>query len=445
MNKRHPYLFVALFLLHETFVRAFSWSEAPPFSRRPNRRRQHLVSLRLSPSRQECPSLGRNRQPRSVSQPYQQQLPSKQPKDPKQQKVSSSSSSSSSAFRLSNKPPSLAIQLDYARNGHAVLRQFLSPTQITSRLAPALQTYARQQELLAWQQKVQVWTEHRADCQALLDSCRSVQDCQRILESESNDFSLPFLQYFNAWRSLDIAKQVTLELSETAAILMDISSVRLYQDALFWKRSKDGVTPWHVDARMAPFDTSHMITFWIPLHTIKRTSGLVFCSGTHKDFALPFWNPYNNNDDDMMSHVTSIWNRLEERYSQDHPLVDYMPLSVGDVTVHSGWTLHCADPCMGDESIKERWAWAVTYVDARAPIRQSVQEELKKTTTSSATSATASTSNNKDYGDMEDVWSYHDWIQQVPANRYEWNHPLVPIVWPKQSIKQPIQKKRKTK
>ena len=87
-------------------------------------------------------------------------------------------------------------------------------------------------------------------------------------------------------------------------------------------------TNWHSDLRMAPLDTNDFVTAWIPLRRIKvretcsaimhsnqnrsaalstilsnlkilsilfcilqasQDSGLVFASGSHRDFALPFW------------------------------------------------------------------------------------------------------------------------------------------------------------
>ena len=159
---------------------------------------------------------------------------------------------------------------------------------------------------------------------------------------------------------------------------------------------------------MAPFDTSAMITFWIPLQDIAATGGggLVFCSKSHADFALPFWNDYHA----AASEDDSPWHHLDERYSGGgtrDAVVDYMPLAVGDVTVHSGWTLHCADAVEHD-----RLALAVTFVSARAAVR-----------------ADAARSSSR-RGDAEDAWSYRDWVHEVPSDTFEWDHPLVPIVWP---------------
>ncbi|KAL7576339.1 hypothetical protein ACA910_018155 [Epithemia clementina (nom. ined.)] len=301
-------------------------------------------------------------------------------------------------------------QLEYARDGHTVLRGILDPQLVTKTLRPRLLQHARKHELDAWKQKVEVSVGTRA-----ADSCKTVVECQRALERHfnSNDVPLPFLQYFNNWRSI---KEVELlakseNLARMASCLMNVPTVRLYQDSLFWKRNGDGPTPWHVDARMAPFDTANMITFWIPLQDVlnQEDSALVFCSGSHSDFALPYWNPLplNSDDDD------SEWHRLEERYGLD-ALVDYLPLKTGDATVHSGWTLHCADAKLSGTS-DDRLALAITYVDGRAPVRKDAVEAAKA---------------NSGRGDNEDAWSYREWVGQVQPLKRNFSHKLVPIVWP---------------
>jgi hypothetical protein len=181
----------------------------------------------------------------------------------------------------------IKTQLDYARNGHAVLRTFLDPDLYgLPTLRSTLLEYAQEQELLAWQQKVQVAASSNNNSKSTKE-CTTVKECQIELEAvlgSAAASSLPFLQYFNTWRRIDhvdnlVRKDPQHRLAQAASILLDVPSVRLYQDAVFWKRRHDGPTPWHVDARMAPFDTSHMITFWIPLQAVSSNgSGLIFCS-----------------------------------------------------------------------------------------------------------------------------------------------------------------------
>jgi Phytanoyl-CoA dioxygenase (PhyH) len=322
-----------------------------------------------------------------------------QPKQQSSAKKTITSNKSSAAFGIQSGKIDLKTQLCYARNGHAVLRRFIQPN-LLKELHPLLAKYCKNQELVAWRQKVEVAADTDASplskdtAVAVANSCRSVSDCQVKLEQllGQSQVRLPFLQYFNTWRTFPLVTDLTRSLAESAAVLMDVHTVRLYQDAIFWKRGDDGPTPWHTDARMAPFDTSHMITFWIPLDPVQK-SGLVFCSKSHADFALPFWT-----DQDTMSS-------LDARYTFNE-CVDYMPMMIGDLTVHSGWTLHCTDS--GDK--EERMALAITFVDGKAPIRQDALSSLK--------------------GDREDVWSYQVWVKDVPSDCFEWDHPQAPLLWP---------------
>jgi len=233
---------------------------------------------------------------------------------------------------------------------------------------------------------------------------------------------LPFLQHFNSWRAADnnddkdndnnksssaltTVRKLCLSsyLAQTASILLDTPTVRLYQDSLFHKRAGiDGWTPWHSDARMAPFDTSRMITFWIPLQYVPKQeeggTGLLFADGSHCDFALPYWNGVDGAE----------YDRLEQRYDG---VSHHMPLDLGDVTVHNGWTLHCADAADVD-AVEDRYAFSVTYVDGRAEVREGALSLLET-----------------DKGDNEDVWSFRSWVEEVEP-RTEFRHRMVPVVWP---------------
>ena len=291
---------------------------------------------------------------------------------------------------------SLQTQLEYSRKGHAALRSFLAP-ELIQQIRKDLVEYSSSRTLQAYQQKVEVAGSAEAS------KCTTVEECIGALTNVGIPAdSLPFLQHFNTWKSVASACSVakSARLASAAATLLNVPSVRLYQDSIFHKRPGDGPTPWHSDARMAPFDTSKMITFWINLQPVPDQAlggtGLIFADGSHADFALPYWNGVDGHE----------YERLEERYSETS---HHMPMKVGDCTVHAGWTLHCAD-----EAIDERIAYAVTFVDAKTEVRED-----------------ASASQSK--GDDEDRWSYSNWIDEVPPRRM-FRHPAVPIVWPKMML-----------
>lgn len=77
-------------------------------------------------------------------------------------------------------------------------------------------------------------------------------------------------------------------------------------------------------------------------------------------------------------------------------------------------------------AVRIAWRWPFP-LSMRVPIHPTAAFLLM--TTNSDDDA-ASSSSSKDYGDNEDAWSYKEWVRDVPVNTYEWNHKLVPIVWP---------------
>lgn len=89
-----------------------------------------------------------------------------------------------------------------------------------------------------------------------------------------------------------------------------------------------------------------------------------------------------------------------------------MPLEMGDVTVHNGWTLHCADAAEALE--EDRYAFAVTFVCGRAEVREDLFAADKTTIK----------------GDKEDAWSYPWVTDKTVKPRSQFEHPQVPIVWP---------------
>ena len=87
-----------------------------------------------------------------------------------------------------------------------------------------------------------------------------------------------------------------------------------------------------------------MVTAWIPLDDVPSQAdggtGLTFCEGSHRDFALPFWSRPHETGADLSG-------RYEER------MASAGALTKGDVTWHHGWTLHSAPPLLAPEEFHE--------------------------------------------------------------------------------------------
>ncbi|KAL7516806.1 hypothetical protein ACHAWX_001781 [Stephanocyclus meneghinianus] len=166
---------------------------------------------------------------------------------------------------------SIQTQLDFARKGHAVLRSFL-PANIIQSLRSELLPYVEFHQLEAWRQKVEVQladssdSYHRQNARSIASKFKTVEDCRDLIESLGLDSKdLPFLQHFNTWRAVNAnaptVRKLCLSayLAQSASILLDSPTVRLYQDSLFHKRQEDGWTPYHSLSRypFAPV-TTHM-------------------------------------------------------------------------------------------------------------------------------------------------------------------------------------------
>ena len=105
-------------------------------------------------------------------------------------------------------------------------------------------------------------------------------------------------------------------------------------------------------------------------------------------------------------------------------------LEVGDVTVHNGWTLHCADVVANsnaaEDDKEDRYAFSVAYVDARVELREDVLPSSK--TNGNARHVAMKTGGSPSRGDNEGMWSFRSLVGEVePRTRFR--HPMVPTVW----------------
>jgi hypothetical protein len=331
---------------------------------------------------------------------------------------------------------SLTTQLDYSRQGHTSIRNFIPPDTI-QQVYRDLKAYSKNDEAM------------------------------RNANKKGED-SLPFLQFFNTWRDIPSVRKLATSplLCHAAATMLGLNlpesknptttgsgvRLRLYQDSVFIKRNKDGITPWHIDGRMIPLDTSNIITFWIPLQPIPSIdnggTALLFINKSHSDFSLPYWNgrgtEYGDNNEKGKQY--NAYDNLAARYGienvDDNQIVDnnkgsidhHMPMNVGDCTVHSGWTMHCANGNQNSSFPRTRYAIAITYVDSHAQVRKDVpgvgqNVNAKRSKNKKRLSGPETTTF---LGDGEDSVSYADWIGEV-LPRTQFQHDLVPDVWPSSS------------
>lgn len=293
----------------------------------------------------------------------------------------------------------LETLLQFERDGHCTTRSLVPQLPLD-----AIDAAFSSQSLAVHRQKLRVILGEdeaaAAEAHASSDAAR-LKALRRKLASLPEG-AVPFLQGFNLWRgSAEVAALAgSAELAGTAARLLGVERVRLYQDSLFVKRPSDGETHWHSDLAMAPLDTNSFVTCWLPLQPVPAESdggsALVFASGSHRDVALHFWHGDPKRDADCSGRG----------YEEAVPM---KRLQVGDASWHHGWTLHCASP---NALQKPRRALAFSYfADGATRLKASARRAVHS----------------------EDAESYAAWLGDVKPGAAA-RHALLPLVWDGQPV-----------
>ncbi|KAF6256823.1 hypothetical protein COO60DRAFT_1640423 [Scenedesmus sp. NREL 46B-D3] len=246
------------------------------------------------------------------------------------------------------------------------------------------------------------WLQQSKDNPAGRAQLGSISSEAQALEliRQHGSSELGFLQFFNLHRTQPMIAELvrSQQLAATAAQLLGVKRLRLYQDCVFLKEPGFAETNWHSDLRMAPLDCNAFVTAWIPLRPVSGAdsdSGLLFAEQSHRDFALPFWHDLRGRD-------------LNDRR---YKLQDAGPMQVGDVSWHHGWMLHCAPP--QPPGTPQRLALAVSYFadGARLLARRRDPSVLKHMLHD------------------EDAESYGGWLAQLKDGAVA-RHEQLPLVYP---------------
>lgn len=180
---------------------------------------------------------------------------------------------------------------------------------------------------------------------------------------ERSTYQRAFLQVANLWRHSEMVRELVFSqrLARIAAELLGVSGVRLYHDQALYKEPGGGITPWHADHYYWPLSTDRVCTAWIPLQDTPQQMGpLAFSVGSHR-FE---WGRNLSIGDESETVIQA------ELARQSLPVANG-PYELGDVSFHSGWTFHRAEPNLSEVP---RRVMTIIYMDADITVSRPVND-----------------------------------------------------------------------
>ena len=168
-----------------------------------------------------------------------------------------------------------------------------------------------------------------------------------------------FIQLGNLWQHDAQVKELVFckRLARLASELIGTASVRLYHDQSLYKEPSGGITPWHVDQQYWPMDSSKSVTAWIPLQSTPLEMGpLCFGRGSHLKYIA------------RDVKISDESERIITQAIKKEKIIEIQePYALGDVSFHSGWTLHRAG---GNATEQSRKAHTVIYMDEQMRLKE---------------------------------------------------------------------------
>lgn len=192
-----------------------------------------------------------------------------------------------------------------------------------------------------------------ASVEPILTELTLAHDPERGKKLTDKDlYGQAFIQVGNLWEMDERARAFSFSkrLARIATELMGTRGVRMYHDQSLYKEARGGITPWHVDQQYWPLASPHSVTAWIPLHAVPLDQGpMAFGRASHlRDIAR---------DLEISAESEAVICEQVQRQGIDAYV---QPYALGDVSFHSGWTLHRAGP---NETTRPRKVHTVIYMD----------------------------------------------------------------------------------
>lgn len=187
----------------------------------------------------------------------------------------------------------------------------------------------------------------------------------------------------NLWCLDDAVRQFILasRFGQIAADLLGVDAVRLFRDQTYFKKPGGTDTPWHQDGYFMPLDTDKIITMWLPLVDVTPDMApMNFVTSSHR--GARYLGTSTPQPAKMQQFADSIT-------QQGYEITSYGSFGAGDVTFHSGWTLHSAPT---NKSDRTREVLVIVYyadgariaqpkqIDSAAPLQERFAEQIRQQT-----------------------------------------------------------------
>ena len=185
-------------------------------------------------------------------------------------------------------------------------------------------------------------------------AARTASDTRSV--SEKTTYEQSFVQCMRLWETDSVVRKLSCHpgLAGAAAQLLDVASVRLWQDQALYKEAGGRETTAHQDETFWPIGSAPLVSAWIPFDAINQHNGaMAYVPGSHQVGNL---RPVD------ITHQSEPYDILSDpNLKQAQP--QWVDVEPGAVVWHHGFTVHQA---AANHSSQTRRVFTIVYVASDA-------------------------------------------------------------------------------
>ena len=174
--------------------------------------------------------------------------------------------------------------------------------------------------------------------------------------SEKSLYEQSFIQCMRLWETSEEIRPLSCHssLAGIAAQLMQVDSVRMWQDQALYKEPGSLETTLHQDQTFWPIGDEPLVSAWIPFEDVTLQNGaMAYVPGSHKAGRLKVVDITHSTDPYKILNDSALRGRMPE----------YVEARAGSVIWHHGLTVHQA---ARNKSKKVRRVFTVVYISSNA-------------------------------------------------------------------------------